>query len=65
MEENMQHFLCIRLYYFKKGESAAETQDKICAVYGEDFVNDRTCQKRFTKSCAGDSHWTILHGYTD
>ena len=32
MEENMQHFWYIMLYYFKKGKNATETQKKICAV---------------------------------
>ena len=37
------------LYYFKKGKNATETQKKICAVYGEGAVTDRTCQKWFVK----------------
>ena len=44
MEESMQHFWHIMLYYFKKGENATETQKKkicaICAVYGEGTVTD-------------------------
>ena len=42
------------LYYFKKGKNATETQKKICAVYGEDAVTGRTCQKWFAKFCARD-----------
>ena len=43
------------LYYFKKGKNTTETHTKkICAVYGEGAVNDRTCQKWFEKFCAGD-----------
>ena len=42
------------LYYFKKGKNANETHKKICAVYGEGAVTDRTCQKWFAKFCAGD-----------
>ena len=42
------------LYYFKKGKNAAEMHKKICAVYGEGAVTDRTCQKWFAKFCAGD-----------
>ena len=43
------------LYYFKKGKNATETQKKkICAVYGEGAVTDRTCQKWFEKFRAGD-----------
>ena len=53
-EEKKQHFQHIMLYYFKKGRNATETHKKICAVYGEDAVTDRTCQKRFAKFRAGD-----------
>ena len=49
MEENMQHFQCMMLYYFKKGKNATETQEKICAVYGEGAVTHRKCQKQLTK----------------
>ena len=42
------------LYYFKKGKNATEMQKKICAVYGEGAMTDRTCQKWFAKFCAGD-----------
>ena len=44
LEEDMQHFWHIMLYYFKKGKSATEAQTKICAVYGEGAVTDRMCQ---------------------
>ena len=45
MEENMQHFQNIVLYYFKKGKNIPEIQQKICAVYGEGAVTDQKCQK--------------------
>ena len=45
IEENMQHFQHIMLYYFKKGKNATETHKKICAVYGEGAVTDARCQK--------------------
>ena len=55
MEENMQHFWRILLYYFNKGKNTTETQKKICAVvYGESAVTDRTCQKWFVKFHAAD-----------
>ena len=54
MEEKKQHFRHIMLYYFKKGKNATEIHKKICAVYGEGAVTDRTCQKWFAKSRAGD-----------
>ena len=41
IEENMQHFWHIMLYYFKKGRNATETQKMICSVYGESAVTDR------------------------
>ena len=44
MEEHMQHFQCIMLYYFKKSKSTTETQKKICVVYGKGAVTDRKCQ---------------------
>ena len=49
MEENVQHFWLIMLYYFKKGENATETQKKICAVHGEGAVTDWTYQNWFAK----------------
>ena len=50
MEEKKQQFLHIMLYYFKK----TEMHKKICAVYGEGAVTDRTCQKWFAKFHSGD-----------
>ena len=49
MEEHKQPFGCIMFYYFKKDKNATEMQTKICAVYGEGAVTDRTCQKWFAK----------------
>ena len=49
MEDDMQHFWHIILYYFKTGKNATATQKKICAVYGEGTVTDQTCQKWFAK----------------
>ena len=41
IEENMQHFWHIMLYYFKKGKNATETHTKkICAAYEEGAVTD-------------------------
>ena len=47
IQENMQHFIHIMLYYFKKGKMQKK---KICAVYGEGAVIDWMCQKCFGKS---------------
>ena len=49
MEENMQHFLHIMLYYFKKSKNTTEMQKKICAVYGEGAVTDGMGQRWFAK----------------
>ena len=55
MEENTQHFHHSMVYYFKKAKNATEMQKKkVCAVYGEGAVTDRTCQKQFVKFHAGD-----------
>ena len=54
----MQHFLHIMLYYFKKGKNTTEMQKiKICAVYGEGVVTDRTCQKQFVKFLGTTDIW--------
>ena len=42
------------IYYFKKGKNAKKMHKKICAVYGEGAVTDRTCQKWFAKFHSGD-----------
>ena len=49
MEENMQHFWCIMLCYFKKGKNRTKMHKKICAVYGESAVTGRMSQKWFAK----------------
>jgi len=45
-------FRCIMLFYFRKGKNA--TQKNICAVYGEDAVSERMCQKWFAKFRSGE-----------
>ena len=49
MEDNMQYFQHIMLYYFEKGKNTTGTQKKICAVYGEGAMIDRMCHKWFAK----------------
>ena len=49
MEENMQHFWHIMLYYFKKGKSNWDAKKKVCAVHGEGAVTVQMCQKWFAK----------------
>ena len=43
MEEDMQRFWHIMLYYFKKGKNATEIQRKLCAEYGECAMTDKIC----------------------
>ena len=57
MDQDMQHFWHIMLYYFKKGKNATETQEKICAAYGEGAVTDPTCQKWFAKFLGTTDIW--------
>ena len=54
MEENIQHFWHIMLYYSKKGKMQLKHTKKICAVYGEGAVTDQMCQKWFGKFHSGD-----------
>lgn len=54
MYNQNEHFRHIMLFYFKKGKSAAQTCNKICAVYGEDAVKERVCQKWFARFCSGN-----------
>ena len=42
MEENMQHFWHMMLYYFKKGKTTTDTHKKGAVI-------DQMCQKWFAK----------------
>ena len=44
VEEKSNIFCHIRFYYLKKGKNATETQEKICAMYGEGAVTDQVYQ---------------------
>ncbi|GFX46202.1 histone-lysine N-methyltransferase SETMAR [Trichonephila clavipes] len=44
---------CI-LYEFQKGSNASVACKNLCAVFGKDIVNVRTCQRWFSKLRAGD-----------
>lgn len=54
MECKNEHFRHILLYYFRKGKKAAQVHKKICEVYGDNCITERTCQKWFTKFRSGD-----------
>ena len=60
MEENMQHFWRIVLYYFSKGKDAPETQTKTGAVYTEGAATDRTCRPWFAKFLGNSLQWGRL-----
>ena len=51
MEENMQYFWHIMLYYFKKGKNTIKMHENY-AMGGEGAVIDWMCQKWFTNFCA-------------
>jgi transposase len=54
MDNKNVHFRHIMLFTLKKGKNAMQTQEKICAVYGEDAVNERTCRKWLARFRAGN-----------
>lgn len=54
MDGNLLHYRHILLYYFKKGKRAAEAHKKICGVYGDKALTERTCQNWFAKFRAGN-----------
>ena len=39
---------------FKQGHNAAETAEKICSVYSEGVITDRTMRNCFVKFCSGN-----------
>ena len=63
--EEKQHFCHIRLYYLKNGKNTTETQQEIYAVYGEGAVTNEMYQKWFSKFGAGESLWTMFHGWAN
>ena len=62
VEENIQHFWHILLYYVTKGKNATEMQKKNCAVHGEGAVTDHTCQSRLQSSVLEISCRMMLAG---
>ncbi|XP_011064497.1 PREDICTED: trichohyalin [Acromyrmex echinatior] len=45
MEENKVHFRHFMLFFYWKGKNATQAANKICAVYGEGAVAERTVRK--------------------
>ena len=57
MEGKQEHFWHIILYYFKKGKNTTEMPKKICAVYGDGAVTDRTCPRSEDVFWTRDCEW--------
>ena len=54
MEENEVHFRYLIFFFYQKGKNATQAANKICAVYGEGAVAERTVRKWFARFKAGD-----------
>ncbi|KOX81057.1 Histone-lysine N-methyltransferase SETMAR [Melipona quadrifasciata] len=54
MEENKVHFRHLMLFFYRKGKNATQAANRICAVYGEGAVAERTVRKWFARFKAGD-----------
>ncbi|KAG5311914.1 SETMR methyltransferase, partial [Pseudoatta argentina] len=55
MENEKVHIRHVMLWEFKQGNSAKGTAEKICSVYGEDLISDRTVRHWFAKFRFGDT----------
>jgi len=42
-EENKVHFRHLMLFFYRKGKNATQAANKICAVYSEGAVAERSC----------------------
>jgi len=54
MEENKVYFRHLMLFFYRKGKHATQAANKICAVYGEDAVVEKTVRKWFARFKVGD-----------
>lgn len=54
MTENKVHFRHILLYHFRQGKKAVDARREICAVYGVEAVNERTCHKWYSRFRSGN-----------
>jgi len=54
MEENKVYFRHLMLFFYRKGKSATQAANKMCVVYGEGAVAERTVRKWFARFKAGD-----------
>ena len=70
MEENQEHFRHLMLFYDRRGKNVIYATNKICAVYGDDALAERTARKWFAKFRAGnvnlqDQERTVRPSTTD
>jgi len=49
MEENKVHFRHLMLFFYRKSKNVTQAVNKICAVYGEDAIAERTVRKWFAR----------------
>lgn len=54
MSEISDEIRYVMLFYYKKGKNGAKTCRKICAVYGEDAITERTVQFWFARFRSGN-----------
>ena len=45
MEENEVYFRHLMLFFYRKGKNVTQATNKICAVYGEGAIAERTVRK--------------------
>ena len=62
MEESKRHFQHTMPYHSKEDKNTTEMRKKICVVYGEGVVTDRTGQSGLQSFMLEISCWTMLHG---
>ena len=66
MEENVQHFWHIMLYYFKEGTNATEMQKEMFLQFMEKGPWLIECVKKWSEKFVLEiSLWTTLHSQVD
>lgn len=54
MEDQNMHFRHVLLFYFRKGKNARKACEKLREVYGDNALQERQCQRWFSKFQAGN-----------
>lgn len=54
VEDQTVHFRHILLFYFRKGKNARQAYEKLRKVYGDNALQERQCQRWFTKFRTGN-----------